>query len=264
MIKTDYIKELARKGERADGRKFDEYRTPITVEFGVSSKSAEGSARVLIGDTEVIAGVKMELGKPYPDKPDEGSIMVNVELLPLASPKFENGPPSIDAIELARVVDRAIRESGSINFKKLCIEEGEKSWTVIIDIYPINAAGNLFDACSLAALAAVKDARLPKLEGDVVDYKNRTDEKLPVEKDALECTVYKVGNVLMIDPTEDEEQAASARLTVGVTEKGRICAMQKGGYEKLTQEEIIQMVDLAIAKTAELRKALENGKLYEI
>jgi exosome complex component RRP42 len=264
MIQRKYIESLAKAGLRADGRAFDEYRKPISVEYGVSAKSAEGSARIKIGDTEVIAGVKMELGKPYPDKPDQGSIMVNVELLPMASPRFESGPPSIDAIELARVVDRAIRESGSINFKKLCIEPGEQCWTVIIDIYPINADGNLFDACSLAALAAVKDAKMPKLNGDVVDYKNKTDEGLPLEKEALECTVYKVGGQLLVDPTVDEELAATARLTVGVTDTNHICAMQKGGFETLTEEEVLKIVDMAIEKTTELRKELKNGKPYKI
>lgn len=124
MISRDYIESLVAKHTRVDGRAFDAYRN-IEIEYGVSSKSAEGSARVKIGDTEVVAGVKLEVGSPFSDKPDEGSIMVNVELLPLSSPLFEAGPPSIDAIELSRVTDRGIRESKAIDFKKLCIVEGE-------------------------------------------------------------------------------------------------------------------------------------------
>src|SRR3989338_2540572 len=163
MIQDNYVRMLAKMNKREDGRNFDQYREPISVEYAVSEKSAEGSARVTIGDTVVVAGVKLELSKPYPDTPDEGSIMINVELLPLSSPEFEAGPPSINSIELARVVDRGIRESKAIDFKKLCIKPGEQMWTVIIDIYPINAAGNLFDACALAALAALRDAKFPAI-----------------------------------------------------------------------------------------------------
>ncbi|MEK6816802.1 MAG: RNA-binding protein, partial [Nanoarchaeota archaeon] len=209
-----------------------------------------------IGETVVIAGVKMELGEPYSDRPDEGTIMVNVEMLPLSSPKFESGPPGIDAIELARVVDRAIRESKAIDMKGLCLVPGEKMWTVIIDIYPLNSAGNLFDASSLAAMAALKNTRLPAVVDGKIDYKHRTDEGLPLAKDALECTVYKIENSFFIDPTVEEEEAVDARLTVGVTQEGHICAMQKGGYEPLTEEDIKMMVGLAIKKTAELRKVL--------
>lgn len=256
MIQDNYVKMLAKKNKREDGRNFDQYREPISVEYGVSDKSAEGSARVTIGDTVVVAGIKLELGKPYPDTPNEGSIMVNVELLPLSSPDYEAGPPSIDSIELARVVDRGIRESKALDFKKLCIKPGEQMWTVIIDIYPINAAGNLFDACALAALAALKDAKFPTLVEDKVDYKTRTDVPLPLAKLPISCTVYKIEGKYLIDPLTDEEDAADARLTVAITENGKICALQKGGDEPLNDEDLSAIVDLAMVKQEELRRRL--------
>src|SRR3989339_2284699 len=160
----NHIIKLFTSDTRLDGRKFTEYRKPFKVETGFTN-TAEGSARVILGKTEVIAGVKMEVMEPYPDTQDEGSIMVGAELLPLSSPEFELGPPGIQAIELARVVDRGIRESKAIDFKKLCITPGKKIWMVIIDICPINDAGNLFDASSLAALAALENTVFPKFDG---------------------------------------------------------------------------------------------------
>jgi len=253
MISREYVESIVAKNTRLDGRKFDEYRS-IEIEYGVSSKSAEGSARVRIGDTEVVAGVKMELGTPFSDKPGEGSIMVNVELLPLSSPLFESGPPSIEAIELSRVTDRGIRESKALDFKKLCVREGEKVWLVFIDIYPINAAGNLFDACNLAALAALRDATFPKLDGDKIDYSQKTKNKLPLTKLPIACTVWKVENQFLVDPLLEEEQASNARISIVFTEEGKICAMQKGGDSPLMSEEIAQAVELAEAKTHELRR----------
>jgi exosome complex component RRP42 len=254
MISREYIESLAAKNTRLDGRKFDEYRK-VEIEYGISSKSAEGSARVKIGDTEVVAGVKMELGEPFPDKPDEGSIMVNVELLPLSSPMFESGPPGIDAIELSRVTDRGIRESKALDFKKLCVKEGEKVWMVMIDIYPINASGNLFDACNLVALAALKDAFLPRFDENYkIDYSEKTKNKLPLTQLSVGCTVWKVGDKLLVDPLQEEELAANARLSVVFTEKGEICAMQKGGECPLFSDEIINMIDLAEIKSKELRR----------
>ena len=76
---------------RFDGRKLDEYRE-LNIETGVS-KNAEGSARVKLGKTEVLVGIKMGLGEPYPDSPDKGNMMVTVELLPLSSLKYELVPP---------------------------------------------------------------------------------------------------------------------------------------------------------------------------
>lgn len=255
MITSKYIRALVQNGQRIDGRGLANYR-PITVEYGVSAKSAEGSARVTIGDTIVVAGVKLELGNPFPDKPDEGTIVVNVELLPLSSPMFETGPPPVEAIELARVVDRGLRESKAIDFKKLCVKAGEKVWIVFIDIYPINASGNLFDAAALAALAALKDAKFPKIiDLNKVDYKEHTIpfvlEKMPVE-----CTVYKINGKFIIDPTVEEEEAADSRLTVAFTEDGKVCAMQKGGFEPITEEDLDLMLGLAAKKTQELRSLL--------
>ena len=94
-------------GLRFDNRKPEDYRS-ISIEYSISS-NAEGSARVKIGDTEVLAGVKFEIGSPFPDKPDEGTIIVNAELLPLPNPEFDSGPRNINSIELARVVDRRIK-----------------------------------------------------------------------------------------------------------------------------------------------------------
>ena len=110
------IREYLLNGKRFDGRKFDEFRE-IKIETGVSKK-AEGSARVKIGNTEVIVGVKMDIGEPYPDSQEEGNLMVTAELTPMSSDRFESGPPRIEAIELARVIDRGIRESKMVDFKK--------------------------------------------------------------------------------------------------------------------------------------------------
>src|SRR3990167_8361938 len=164
-----HIISLLNVDTRLDGRKPTEYRKPIEIEYGIV-KTAEGSAKVKIGETEVIVGVKMEVGEPYPDMPDEGTIIVGAELLPLSNPEFELGPPGIQAIELARVVDRGIRSEEALDFRKLCIEPGKKIWMVIIDICPINDAGNLFDASSLAALAALKNTKYPTFDGEKIDY----------------------------------------------------------------------------------------------
>src|SRR3989344_1661481 len=140
-----YILSLLEKGKRNDGRALDQYRQPVKVTYGVS-ETAEGSAQVQIGDTIVMAGVKLSIEKPFPDTPEHGGIAVKVELYPMSNPDFEPGPPGIEAVELARVVDRGIRESKAIDTKKLCIEKGEKVWSVIIDICAMNHDGNLWDA----------------------------------------------------------------------------------------------------------------------
>lgn len=253
----EHMLKLVQSGKRGDGRGLTEYRTPITVMQGIS-QTAEGSAQVQIGDTVVMAGVKLSIERPYPDTPEQGSITVNVELYPLSNPDYEPGPPGIYAVELARVVDRGIREAKAIDLKKLCIEKGEKAWTVNIDIVTINDAGNLFDACALAAIAALRDAVFPAYEDGKLDYAVKTKKKLPLTKEPVSVTVSKLGSALLVDPDCDEEKVCDARLTVASTPEGMLSALQKGGDAPLTLADIERMTGLALEKTAFLRGKLEG------
>lgn len=239
-------------GIRRDGRKLEEYR-PVSVETGLSS-TAHGSAKVTVGDSVIFAGVKLEIGTPYPDTPEEGSLMVSAELLPLSNPNFEQGPPGEESIELARVVDRSIRESKAIDLKQLCITPAVKMWIVAADIAPINANGNLIDISCLAALAAMRDARMPEFKDGVPNFEKLTDEKLPMQHAPVLVTVYKMGKILLVDPTEEEEQYCDARLSIATLEDGKVCALQKGGSAPLTIEEIGRMVEIAQRLGYELRE----------
>ncbi|HPP44800.1 MAG TPA: RNA-binding protein, partial [Methanomassiliicoccaceae archaeon] len=70
QIKKGHIHKLLSMGRRMDGRAADEYR-PIIVETGII-ESAQGSARVKVGGTDVVVGVKMDIGSPFADTPDRG------------------------------------------------------------------------------------------------------------------------------------------------------------------------------------------------
>jgi len=219
-------------------------------------QNAEGSARILLGETEVIAGIKMGVDKPYPDNPDEGTISVGAELLPLAHSEYESGPPSFDEIEVARVVDRGIRESKAIDFSKLCLKEGEACWVVFMDFYAINADGNLFDAGSIAGLAAFLTAKVPKLDEKNKIIKHEYAGKLEMKRLPLLTTFVKVGGTIMVDPSYLEEKASEARFSVATTEDGYMSAMQKGIGGSFTVEEIRTMVDKAFIIATENRKKL--------
>jgi len=251
----NHVTKLLSADTRLDGRKPEDFRNPIRVDYDVV-KTAEGSAKVTIGETEVFAGVKMEVGEPYPDVPEQGTIIVGAELLPLSNPDFELGPPGIQATELARVVDRGIRESKALDFKELCIEEGKKVWLVLIDICTLNDAGNLIDASALAALAALKSTRFPKYDGEKIDYREKTSKKLNVRKEPIAVTVCKISDSFIVDPTTEEEKVIDSRLTVTSEADGTLCALQKGDDQPLTSDDILKMIDIGLEKAKELRKAL--------
>lgn len=255
-LQIEKIESYLADGKRLDGRKVDEYRD-IVVEDGVSENSAS-AVRVKFGKTEVFAGVHVALATPYPDSPDEGTFMTSAELHPMASEEFDIGRPGINAIELARVIDRGIRESGFIDFKKLCIEEGEKVWQVFVDIVALNDDGNLLDVAGLAALIALGRAKMPiynKEEGKVDGY---GDDGMPLNEDVLSfsMTFHKVGKKIVMDVGKDEEAISKFRLTVaiGADEKGeaRITAMQKGKEGTINDEDMENILKLAEDKWKEM------------
>ena len=255
VIEIERLSERLAQGKRLDGRQIDEIRE-IKIETNIITK-AEGSARVTIGDTQVIAGVKYEIGSPWPDTPNQGVCTVTAEFVPMASPYFEPGPPSAESIELARIVDRGIRHSEMVDYDALTIIPGEKVFVLFVDVYIINQEGNLFDASALAATAALLTTQIPKVE--VINGQVKILEEtqpLPITDRPIQTTYAKFKDQLLVDPSIIEESCMEARLTVSIDEKGNVVSMQKGGDAPLTIEEINTGIERAIAHSVEIRKIL--------
>jgi exosome complex component RRP42 len=246
------VEDLVKENSRLDDRGLMDFR-PINIQTDYLKK-AEGSALVTLGKTKVLVGVKLGTAAPFPDTPKEGVLMTVAELTPMASPHFEAGPPDESSIELSRVVDRVIRESKMIDMEKLFIEE-EKVWMVNLDFYPLDMDGNLFDAAVLGACAALRTAKMPKYEDGKVIYEERKDP-MPIKDKPISCTFASVGDRVILDPTELEENIMRARFTVGVNQKDHICAMQKGGLGGFSQAELDQAVAETVKQAKKLRKVI--------
>jgi exosome complex component RRP42 len=251
-IRRETMSTTLAKGSRFDGRKFEEYR-PIEIQRSVI-KTAEGSAIARIGETQVLVAAKFDVVKPFADRPTEGVMVTNSELLPTASASFEPGPPDENAIEVARVVDRALRSAECVDLNSFFIEQ-DKVLGLYLDIYVLNHAGNYTDTATAAATAALMDTKMPKIEkgsiirGEYVGMLNPT--KLPVT-----TTMIKVGNHWLVDPSRDEERVLETALTVGTTEE-HVCAMQKG-KGSLSKDELLTAIDIAFKTGDDIRKILKR------
>jgi exosome complex component RRP42 len=251
-IRKSVLLTTLKKGKRFDERALDEYRK-TEVKTGVID-TAEGSAIARIGSTQVLAAVKIGMATPFSDRPDEGVFMTGAELLPLASPSFEPGPPSVESIELARVVDRGIRSAEIIDVKKLFVEEG-KVLAVYLDLYVLDHRGNLTDTAALAAIAAFKTLQMPKVEGGKIIYSEKVG-RMEIPRLPLCTSMIKVGNQWLVDPLLEEESAAETKLTIATTED-HVCAVQKG-EGKLSKQEFLDNVDVAFKRGNELRSLVKG------
>lgn len=254
-VKGEYVREILGKGVREGNRDMMDYRNMV-IKHGVLP-NAEGSAQVELGDTKVLAGIKLGVGTPMPDKPQEGNLMTMAELLPLASADYETGPPSPDSIELARVVDRGIRAAGCIDLPSLYIEE-EKVWSLFIDLYILNYDGNLFDASTIAAMTALNNTKMPKYE-DEQTIRSGNLAKLKINNQVTSCTFAKIGNKIILDPNSGEEAVMDGRVTIA-NDENVIRAMQKGMHGSFTQKELEELVETTFEKSKELRGVILNSK----
>ncbi|HEV8388180.1 MAG TPA: exosome complex protein Rrp42 [Nitrososphaera sp.] len=244
------------RGKRLDGRDFGEQR-PLEIEPDVIKK-ANGSARVKLGYSEVIAGVKVSTGTPFEGLENKGALIVSAEVLPIASPHVEPGPPDEEVVELARVVDRGIRESEMIDLEQLVLVPGKIVYTIFVDCSVVNVDGNLFDATSYAVVAALLGAKLPVLEmrdDKVVDTGSTRD--MPITTVPVSITAARIGDYILTDPASEEEACMDARITITTNEEG-LCAIQKGFTGSFTADQIKKAVDTARIKGQEVREKLRG------
>ena len=259
QLRKQQMMEALSRGKRLDGRSFDSYRN-LEIEIGIIDK-ASGSARVKLGNTEVIAGVKVETGEPFEGLENKGALIMSAEVLPTASSHVEPGPPDEEAIELSRVVDRGVRESKMLDLDKLSLIPGKIVYTIFVDCSIINSDGNLLDATSYAVVAALLTCKLPVfiIQNDkVVD----TGEIMPppITTIPISVTAVKIGDSVLLDPTMEEEACMDARLTITTQSDGDFVALQKGYTGPFTTAKVLQSAEIARIKGEEIRSKIKELK----
>ncbi len=260
VLDAQKVKSSLKESKRLDGRDFKEARN-LEIETGVVS-SADGSAHIKLGNTEILAGVKFSIGKPYPDSPEKGAMIFNLELSAVAGHDFQTGPPRIESVEFGRVADRAIRSAECIDFSKLCVVPGEHVLLIFVDCYVLNADGNLIDAAEYAAMAALLDAKIPKLDDNYkIIYSEYTQDKLAIDinKFPASFTFYKVDGKIICDATNAEEKASDCRFSIGVVDDN-IVSYHKGGIGTFTSLEIKEMMKLAVEKYGAIKTKICDAK----
>lgn len=267
-MQAEQIVKSIKRGERLDGRGLLDYR-PISVILS-PIKKAEGSALVKLGRTQVIVGVRLDLGTPFKDRPNEGVLQVHAEFVPLASPSFEPGPPDENAIEVARIIDRSLREPRAVKLEDLVIEPGRVAWVVYNDIYLVDHDGNIVDASMLASMLALATTKMPRLvkteTGQYTLDLTTRETPLPISLLVATVTIGVVEDTLFVDPSIEEELVADAFIVLAVDEKGRICGAQKRGEKGISRKLLESAIDIAIAKGSQLiefmRSVLNNPQNY--
>uniref|UniRef100_A0A663DWG1 Ribosomal RNA-processing protein 42 n=1 Tax=Aquila chrysaetos chrysaetos TaxID=223781 RepID=A0A663DWG1_AQUCH len=149
-----YIVHGIQEDLRVDGRGCEDYRC-AEVETDVVSNTS-GSARVKLGHTDILVGVKAEMGTPKLEKPDEGYLEFFVDCSANATPEFEGRGGEELGTEIANTFYRVFSSESSIDLKSLCINPREHCWVLYVDVLigyrHVVDATLQEEACSLASL----------------------------------------------------------------------------------------------------------------
>ncbi|KAF8410851.1 hypothetical protein HHK36_003388 [Tetracentron sinense] len=255
---------------RSDGRKRLNYR-PISVETGVIPH-ANGSARVRIGATDVIASVKAELGKPSPLQPDKGKVAIYVDCSPTAAPAFEGRGGEELSTELSVALQRCLLggKSGAgagINLSSLSVVEGKICWDLYIDGLVVSSDGNLLDALGAAIKAALSNTGIPKVNVAASAYADEQPEYDISDEEFLQfdtsgvpviITLTKVGRHYIVDASSEEESQMSSALSISINRHGHICGLTKRGGAGLDPSVILNMISVAKHVSEELMNKLDS------
>ena len=258
-LKRSKILDLLQEGKRIDGRALDEIR-PLSIDIDVIPH-ANGSARVRLGDTEIVSGIKVQPDRPFPDMGDKGIFICTAEILPLAHPSAETGPPPPSVIELARVVDRGIRESGMIDLSQFVLEKDKSVIGLFADSVVTDHDGNLFDACSYSSVAAIMTSKIPKWEikDDKPAMVEGGESDAPITTIPISITMGRIGEFIIIDPNLDEWECLDARITITTNSDGNIVALQKGGSAGFTFDQLVKCSELSISAGPKIREIIKQA-----
>lgn len=142
--------------------------------------------------------------------------------------------------------------------------------------------GSLLTAASIAALAALAHFRLPatSVRGEEVTvFKAREREPAPLSllHWPLCVSVWGVGAgeernlngddgdgeervaTLLLDATLSEERVCSGEVVVAANEQGEVCLVHKSGGAPADALMLLQCVDVAVQKVAELGKTIKGA-----
>jgi len=234
---------------RVDGRTRDDFRH-LELETGVVSNT-NGSARVRLGETDVLVGVKAELGEPNPSAPRHGRLEFFVDCSANAAPEFEGRGGEQLASELSNILYNTVCGVGTLDTAALAIIPGEQCWVLYVDIVLLECGGNLIDSVSIAVKAALFNSRIPRVR---VRVDEETEQKeielsddphdclaLDVKQVPLIVTTSKIGHGHVVDATMEEEACSLARVLMGVRRDGSVSHVRKTGGGALDPKSVVEM-----------------------
>ena len=121
--------------------------------------------------------------------------------------------------------------------------------------------GNLFDACSYAAVAAIITSKIPKWEikDDKPVLMEDQESDTPITTIPVSVTMGRIDDFIISDPNLDEWECLDARITITTNSDGNIVALQKGGNNGFTLDQIVKCSEISISSGSKIREIIKQA-----
>ncbi|RLN73675.1 hypothetical protein BBJ28_00021629 [Nothophytophthora sp. Chile5] len=276
LFPAEYMRKCLASKVRPDSRTIEASR-PVQLQTNVI-QTAASSSLVKLGNTSVLAAIKLAVGAPAVSTPDQGEIAfvcftcgvdsrataaIQVHLSPLCSNRFTVGRPSEEAQSIGSQLTRIVVGSRVVEMEDLSIEKGQSAWKLMVDVYCIDHDGNVLDAALTSIMAAFKSLRLPAVSINDADHvvsvlPDADSTPLRMQHCAYVTSFAVIDDTLLIDPTSDEEQLASAVFSLSYSTNGQLCGVHKPGGVIVAASVMQQCMRVAKKKCEALAKLVEG------
>lgn len=258
VAERKFVEDGLTQDLRLDGRARLDLR-PLHIQPSMIPQ-ASGSARVKMGGTDVIVGVKVEIGIPLASAPTSGRLVFGVDVSATASLAFQGRGGEELSVELTHALTQCFGGSATgagaaFPPGELGIIPGRTCWVVYVDGLVLSADGAILDVLAIAAKAALADTRVPLVavtgsnqsgEEDTLDFEVEDDPskalQLPQQSVPVILTLRQCGKEYYVDATSSEEALMHPGMSVAVNSKGLVCGMLKTGVGGVAPSTLQQMI----------------------
>ena len=293
---------------RVDGRSHGDVRK-VRLELGRWDNGAKCTVQWGLG-TRVTALCSAELVPPSHDHPNEGMVGFLVDVSPMAGTQFRQANPvvtttnaSIQATRgpnfsdnnqrllsnrILRCVERIVLVGGALDTEALVLMPGKWVWRFTVALTVLDDGGNVVDACTMAAISALRHYRKPKVEfsGNEQDQAGSPLLALPVliPSSVQEATPLPLHHTplsltfalitadetstgtsptsavtALVDPTDREEQCQFGSLTIATNIHSELCLLDYGGGCELLPSQLKGCWEIGEIAAKALCKQMEES-----
>uniref|UniRef100_A0A6G1SD32 Ribosomal RNA-processing protein 43 n=1 Tax=Aceria tosichella TaxID=561515 RepID=A0A6G1SD32_9ACAR len=242
--------QLIKKGQRADGRKLDEFRD-IKLEVDAIS-TADSSSLVKLGNTSLVCGCITRLSKKTDNSNESDDINIHVELPPICSSPTGHRTQHTAQL-LTKTLKNVLDDMKCLDRNCLSVDNENLSWSIDVEVICLNYDGCLLDAALIAVLAALKSLKL-------TDETSGISQKFILNKMPIRSSFAIIGDRVICDPNLEEETVAQSTMSITIepSSHGDNCHINKQGGKAIDFQKLSECTRLAKQRATLILKQLSE------